>query len=92
MCLAIPGKIVEISHDNGVRTGRLQFGGILREVSLDFVPEVEAGDFVIVHAGFVIGRVDPEEAERTYNLLQHLGVMETVSPEDGIEKMEAASS
>jgi hydrogenase expression/formation protein HypC len=76
MCLAIPGKILSSEVTNGIRVGRVQFGGITREVCLDFVPEAALGDFVIVHVGFAISVVDREEAERTFELLQSMGVLE----------------
>jgi len=76
MCLAVPGKILEAQERDGMRVGRVQFGGIVREVSLDFVPEAAVGDYVIVHVGFAISRVDAEEAARTYKLLEEMGVLE----------------
>lgn len=75
MCLAIPGKIVSSEVHNGIRVGRVQFGGITRETCLDFVPEASVGDFVIVHVGFAISRVDREEAERSYELLESMGLL-----------------
>jgi hydrogenase expression/formation protein HypC len=76
MCLAIPGKILTSDMSNGVRVGRVQFGGITREACLDFVPQAAVGDYVIVHVGFAISVVDREEAERSYELLQSMGVLE----------------
>jgi hydrogenase expression/formation protein HypC len=76
MCLAIPGKILSDEKQNGVRVGRVQFGGITREACLDFVPEAMVGDFVIVHVGFAISIVDREEAERSYELLRSMGLLE----------------
>lgn len=76
MCLAIPGKILSSEVNNGVRVGRVQFGGITREACLDFVPEAAVGDYVIVHVGFAISVVDRAEAERSYELLQSMGVLE----------------
>lgn len=76
MCLAIPGKILEIHEQDELRTARVQFGGIVRQVSLSFVPEAGVGDYVLVHVGFAIGRVDAVEAERTYGLLQEMGTLE----------------
>lgn len=76
MCLAIPGRIVSTEMTNGVRVGRVQFGGITRETCLDFVPEAEVGDYVIVHVGFAISRVDRVEAERSYELLESMGLLE----------------
>ena len=78
MCLAIPGKILDSQQVNGSRLGRVQFGGIVRSVSLDFVPEAVAGDYVMVHVGFAISRVDADEAERTYKMLAE---MEALEPE-----------
>ncbi len=76
MCLAIPGKIVTEEQRNGLRIGRVQFGGIIREASLDFVPEATVGDYVLVHVGFAISRVDQEEAERTYQALDAMGILQ----------------
>jgi len=76
MCLAIPGKILDCQLVNGLRLGRVQFGGIVRSVSLDFVPEAVVDDYVMVHVGFAISRVAAEEADRTYKLLAEMGVLE----------------
>jgi len=76
MCLAIPGKIVSSKMENGIRIGRVQFGGIARETCLDFVPEAAVGDYVIVHVGFAISRVDREEAERSYQVLEAMGLLQ----------------
>jgi hydrogenase expression/formation protein HypC len=76
VCLAIPGKILEIQEQGDLRAARVQFGGIVRQVSLDFVPEAELGDYVMVHVGFAISRVDKLEAERTYKLLEEMGMAE----------------
>jgi len=76
MCLAIPGKIVTSEIQSGIRIGRVKFGGITRETCLDFVPEAEVGDYVIVHVGFAISVVDREEAEQSYALLQSMGLLE----------------
>jgi len=75
MCLAIPGKVSQIDVQDGVRCGRVQFGGITRQACLDFVPEVNVGDYVMVHVGFAISVVDKDEAERTYALLETMGVL-----------------
>ena len=85
MCLAIPGKVLQAEEQNGLRVSRVQFGGIVRAVRLDFVPEAGVGDYVMVHVGFAISRVDEEEAHRTYDLLRELGALEAELPpsEDG---------
>jgi hydrogenase expression/formation protein HypC len=85
MCLAIPGKILQISEQNGVRAGRVEFGGIVSQVCLDFVPEAQLGDYVIVHVGFAISRVDREEAERTYQALEAMGMLEGELPPPAAE-------
>jgi hydrogenase expression/formation protein HypC len=73
MCLAIPGKVIEIEHDDhGVRLGRANFGGIVKTVCLEYTPEVELGDYVLVHVGFALSKVDEAEAEKTYKLLAEM--------------------
>ena len=73
MCLAVPGKILETSDIGLNRIGKVEFGGVTRKVYLDFVPEAEIGDFVMVHVGFAISKVDEAEARRTYELLEEIG-------------------
>ncbi|HEV2699913.1 MAG TPA: HypC/HybG/HupF family hydrogenase formation chaperone [Terriglobales bacterium] len=80
MCLAIPGKVLSIEQTNGLRMGRIEFGGIIRQANLDFVPEAQEGDYVMVHVGFAISRVDAAEAERTYQLLEEIGAIEGELP------------
>src|ERR1035441_5549914 len=80
VCLAIPGKILEIQEIGEMRAARVQFGGIVRQVSLVFVPEAGVGDYVMVHVGFAISRVDAAEAERTYKLLEEMGALEAELP------------
>ncbi len=72
MCLAIPGKVVEAFERHGMRMARVQFGGITREACLEYVPEAVVGDYVLVHVGFAISRVDEQEALRTYRLLEEM--------------------
>jgi hydrogenase expression/formation protein HypC len=73
MCLAIPGKVIEILQDpQGVRMGKANFGGIVKQVCLEYTPEVNTGDYVLVHVGFALGKVDEEEAARTYRLLEEM--------------------
>jgi len=82
MCLAIPGKVLDAKEEDGLRFGRVQFGGIVRSVRLDFVPEATVGDYVMVHVGFAISQVDAEEAERTYELLRQMGALEGEFPNE----------
>jgi hydrogenase expression/formation protein HypC len=72
MCLAIPGKVIETFEQAGMLMGKVQFGGIVREACLAYVPETQVGDYVLVHVGFAISRIDEAEAERTYQALRDL--------------------
>lgn len=77
MCLAVPGKIIELSEDNGIlRTGIISFGGIVKEASLAFLPEAKVGDYVIVHAGVALNTVDEEEAAKILETLEEIGELE----------------
>ena len=76
MCLAVPGKIVDYEQIGESRIGRVDFGGIVRQAYLDWVPEAQPGDYVLVHVGFAISRVDEAEAERTYDALEQMGLLE----------------
>ncbi len=74
MCLGIPGKIVSVAGDDPlIRMGRVQFGGVVKEVSLAYVPEAHVGDYVVVHVGFAISVVDEEEANQTFAYLREIG-------------------
>jgi len=73
MCLAIPGKIVAVSGDDLItRMGKVDFGGILKEASLAYVPEAKVGDYVVVHVGFAISRVDEDEAKKVFEYLREI--------------------
>lgn len=73
MCLAVPGKIENISGDEPLyRKGKVNFAGIFKEVSLAYVPEARIGDYVIVHAGFAISKVDEEEAMKVFEYLREM--------------------
>ena len=72
MCLGIPGEVLSGSEE-GLRSGRVSFGGVVKEVCLAYVPEARKGDYVIVHAGFAISRVDPASAARTLAYLEEIG-------------------
>ena len=82
MCLAVPGKVLQREDRQGTLVGRVDFGGITREVQLDFVPEAQVGDYVIVHVGFALSRLDAEEAVRTLELLREMGALEKEVPRD----------
>ena len=77
MCLAIPGKVESITGDDPMmRVGRVNFGGIMKEASLAYVPDVEVGDYVIVHVGFALSKVDEEEAQQVFRYLKEMGELE----------------
>lgn len=74
MCLAVPGKILSIDESSPLgRTGRVSFGGIVKEVNLVYVPEAQVGEYVIVHVGFALNTVDESEANRVFAYLEEMG-------------------
>ena len=82
MCLAIPGKIVSVKGDEPLaRVGRVEFGGIVKEVNLSCVPEAGVGDYVIVHVGFAISIVDEKEAEQVFQYLKEIDELNELEPE-----------
>jgi hydrogenase expression/formation protein HypC len=72
MCLAIPGKIESVSGEDFERTGKVSFGGAVKDVNLAFVPEAKVGDYVIVHVGFAISIIDEEEAMKVFGYLDEI--------------------
>lgn len=85
MCLGIPGKIIEIYEVDGVRMGKVDFGGAIREICLAYVPEVEMGDYTIVHVGFAITQLDEASAQESLALFREMGVIEEelgIEPDD----------
>ena len=77
MCLAVPGRVIDIidGGDIAFRVGKVDFGGIRKEVNLAFTPEAEIGKYVLVHVGFAISVIDEEEAKRVFQLLQEMGAV-----------------
>ncbi len=76
MCLGIPGKVVAIYEDNGIPMGKVDFDGILKEVCLAYVPDIQEGEYTIVHVGFAITKLDEESAQETLALFRELNVLE----------------
>ena len=72
MCLAIPGRVIETFERDGLQMAKVQFGGVVREACLEYVPDAAPGDYVLVHVGFALSRIDEAEAARTYALLEEL--------------------
>lgn len=85
MCLAVPGKIISIRQEDEdsplSRWGTVSFGGVKKEVSLAYVPEAKAGDYVIVHVGFAISQVDEAEAAKVFEYLKEIGELEELEAE-----------
>jgi hydrogenase expression/formation protein HypC len=80
MCLAVPGKLVQIEGDDPLwRTGKVDFGGILKEVNLACVPEAELGDYVLVHVGMALSRVDEDEAAKVFEYLRQMDELEELA-------------
>src|SRR5208282_3581787 len=76
MCLAIPGRVDEIINEGDLRVGRVNFGGVVKRVCLDYVPEVEVGDYTIVHVGFALSKIDEKTAEETLAEFRAMGVLD----------------
>jgi hydrogenase expression/formation protein HypC len=83
MCLGIPGEILDVHEEHGLRFARVRFGGVTRQVCLECQPDAQPGDFVLVHVGFAIARIDRAEAERAWQVLTDLG--QTAEVTDGAE-------
>ena len=82
MCLAVPGKILSITGDDPMlRTGKVSFGGIVKEVSLAYVPEAQVDDYVLVHVGFAISRIDEAEAAEVFEILKEMDELEGLDDE-----------
>lgn len=92
MCLAIPGRITEIYEVNGLKMGKVDFGGILKEACLAYLDEPQVGDYTMIHVGFAISKVDEEEAFRTLELLQELGELEELHADEFDDSGSAALS
>lgn len=76
MCLAVPGKVIEVRDDRGTRMATVNFDGIQKEICLAYLPDIEVGEYVIVHVGFAISRLDEEAAMETLAMFRELGILE----------------
>ena len=76
MCLAVPGQVRDIFDADGTRMGRVNFGGITKEVCLAYLPDIRVGDYTIVHVGFAISKIDEESAQKTLQMFRELGILE----------------
>jgi hydrogenase expression/formation protein HypC len=80
MCLAVPGRVLEVFQEGELRMAKVAFGGVARRVCLEYTPEAVPGDYVLVHVGFALSRIDEAEAERTFALLRELDALELGEP------------
>ena len=80
MCLAVPGRVVEITGEGELRMGRVDFSGVQRQACLAYTPEVEIGDYVLVHVGFAISRIDEQAAMETLEALEQIGGLAELGP------------
>lgn len=81
MCLGIPGKVIETYDQQGLLMGRVDFGGVVREACLAYVPDIQVGEYTIIHVGFAINRLDEDEAFRTLQVLSELDMLAEELPE-----------
>jgi len=80
MCLAIPGRLIERTEENGLAMGKVDFGGTRKIVCLEHVQDARPGDYVLVHVGFALARIDEAEAQRVFETLRELGELAELSP------------
>lgn len=76
MCLGIPGQVKSIYESHGTRMGKVDFGGILKEVCLAYLPQIQVGDYTIIHAGFAITQLDEKSAQETLAMFNDLGILQ----------------
>ncbi len=75
MCLAIPAKIIELYETNGLKMAKVDFGGVIKEACMEYLPEVKLGDYTIVHVGFGLSILDEQEAMETMDLLKQIDAL-----------------
>ncbi len=85
MCLGIPGKILETISQDGIAMARVDFGGVVKRVCVEHVPEAGVGDYVLVHVGFALARIDEGEARRVLELLEAAALADELGDGDGAE-------
>jgi len=84
MCLGVPGKIIDIYELNGLMMGKIDFGGVIREACLAYVPEAQIGDYTVIHVGFALHLISEEEANETLELLRQISEIDSEAPLSGI--------
>lgn len=76
MCLAVPGRVEEINEDSGIRMGKVNFGGVVKNVCLAYLPDIAVGDYTIVHVGFALSKIDEASAQQTLAAFREMGLLE----------------
>jgi hydrogenase expression/formation protein HypC len=87
MCLAIPGKVLELIESEGVLMGKTNFGGIVKQVCMQYIPDIQPGDYVLVHVGFALNKVDEAEAEKTWRALESLNQLDELDIPQFVEEI-----
>jgi hydrogenase expression/formation protein HypC len=90
MCLGIPGKVLQIHQQDGLPMGKVEFGGIAKDICLAYVPEAQVGDYVLVHVGFALSRVDEREAQEIFSYIQQIEGLAELDRLDAAPTGEAA--
>lgn len=76
MCLAVPGQVVSVFESDGIRMGKLNFGGVIKQVCLAYLPDIQIGDYALVHVGFAISQIDEHSARETLRTFEEIGLLE----------------
>jgi hydrogenase expression/formation protein HypC len=87
MCLGIPGRVVEIDHEHDVLMGKVDFNGVVNKVCLVYVPDVQIGDYIIVHVGFALSVVDEDEAQQIFSFLNTMNALDELQREDSVDEV-----
>ncbi|MEU9127946.1 HypC/HybG/HupF family hydrogenase formation chaperone [Kitasatospora sp. NPDC048540] len=91
MCLAVPGKVLEIEERDGTRMAVVDFGGVVKDVCLEYLPDLEVGEYAIVHVGFALQKLDEESALRTLELFAEIGALQEEFGDPWVSAAEAAA-
>ncbi len=91
MCLGIPGKVLAIDTESSLPMGRVEFGGIGKDVCLAYLPDVQVGDYVLVHVGFAISKIDEQEAEEIFDYIEQIGALSEIDA-DGAPDQRASET
>ncbi|MFF5448006.1 HypC/HybG/HupF family hydrogenase formation chaperone [Streptomyces sp. NPDC012888] len=92
MCLAVPGRVLDVEDREGTRMATVDFGGVVKEVCLEYLPDLKVGEYAIVHVGFALQRLDEESARRTLELFETLGMLQEEFGDPWESAAEAAGS